>query len=150
MTTPGAAVARRGPQGSLTLGLGLLPAGHRPDDQERLRPVHDLVGKRIIHGFVGEVLLAGEEPDHGPPPLGDLIPDGPPQRRIGGLQGVEHRALGGGADDLDLHLAADPRQGPQVAGEDDSDHESVWTSTETTGGRSWTIAFQLSPASVDA
>ena len=63
---------------------------------------------------------------------------------------VDDGALGDRTGDLELDLPADPGQGPQVAGENDPDHDSVWTSTETTGGRSRATAFQLSPASAEA
>ena len=52
--------------------------------------------------------------------------------------------------DLELHLAVDVRQRAQMRREHDSDHGSVWTSTDRTAGRSRTMGAQLSPASADA
>jgi len=61
-----------------------------------------------------------------------------------------HRALRDLTRDLELHFAVDARQLPQMRRKHDSDHGSVWTSTDSTGGRSRTIGAQLSPASVEA
>src|SRR2546425_83936 len=61
------------------------------------------------------------------------------------LERVEDRALRDLAGDLELHLAVDPRQRSQMRREHHPDHGSVWTSTDTTDGRSRTIGAQLSP-----
>ena len=53
-------------------------------------------------------------------------------------------------NDLEFHLAFDARQLPEIRREHNSDHRSVWTSTDSTGGRSRTMGAQLSPASADA
>ena len=82
--------------------------------------------------------------------LRDVVADRPAQHRIAGLERVEDRALRDRALDLELHLAVDARQRPQMRREHDSDHGSVWTSTESTAGRSRTMGAQLSPASADA
>src|SRR5437016_89342 len=74
----------------------------------------------------------------------------PPQHRIGGLERVEDRALRGLTLDVELRLAVDARERPQMCREHDPDHDSVWTSTDTTDGRSRTMGAQLSPASADA
>ena len=79
-----------------------------------------------------------------------MVADRPAQHRVAGLQRVEHRALGDLARDLELHLAVHLRERPQVRREHDPDHGSVWTSTDSTAGRSRTIGAQLSPASADA
>src|SRR6266851_403514 len=59
-------------------------------------------------------------------------------------------SVSGLALNVELHLAADARQSPQMWREYDSDHGSVWTSTESTAGRSRTMGAQLSPASAEA
>ena len=81
-----------------------------------------------------------------------VIADRPAQDGELPLERVEHGALRHRAADLELHLVGDTRQVPQMRRKDDTDHgqASVCTSTETTGGRSWTMAFQVSPASLDA
>ena len=73
-----------------------------------------------------------------------------PQRGIAGLERVEDRALRRRTLDLERHLAVDARQRPEMRGQHDPDHGSVWTSTDTTAGRSRTMGAQLSPASADA
>ena len=55
-----------------------------------------------------------------------------------------------GAFNLKLDLAADVRQRPQMGREHDADHGSVWTSTDSTAGRSRTMGAQLSPESAEA
>ena len=57
---------------------------------------------------------------------------------------------GGLALDFHVNLALEPRQRSQVRREHNPDHDSVWTSTESTFGRSRTIGFQVSPASAEA
>src|SRR5437899_1965604 len=129
---------------------GSLAAGHGPHDQKRLGPRHDRVGQRGVRRFVGPILLAGEEPHERSALAGDLVADRPAEHRIAGLERVEDRALRDLTLDVELHLAVDVCEGPQMGREHDSDHGSVWTSTDTTDGRSRTMGAQLSPASADA
>src|SRR5439155_1295763 len=126
-----------------------LAAGHGAHDQKRLGTERDRVGQRGVRRLVGQILLAGEEPHERPALLCDLVADRPEQHGIAGLEGVEERALRGSALDVELHLAVDARERPQMCREHDSDHGSVWTSTDTTDGRSRTMAFQLSPEAAD-
>jgi len=126
------------------------PAGHCPDDDEWLGPGHYRVRKRSIGWFVRQVLLAGEEPDEWAAPLRRTVTQRPPQYRIPSLEGVEDQALGGHALDVELNLATYARQLLQVSGENNAYHGNVWTSTDSTAGRSRTIGAQLSPASADA
>ncbi len=125
-------------------------AGDRAHDQVRLSPCCDLVGQWGIDRFIRQVLLAGEEPQQRPPPLGGLVADGSAQRRVLRLERIENRALGDRAVDPDLHLATDARERTQVCRQHDPDQASVCTSTDSTDGRSLTIAVQLSPESADA
>src|SRR6266481_2515291 len=98
---------------------------------------------------MGKILLAGEEPQERPTLLRDMVADRPPQHRITRFQRVDHGMLRHRALDLDLHLAGHMRQPSQVCWEHDTDHGSVWTSTESTAGRSRTMGAQLSPASAE-
>src|SRR6266508_5542728 len=127
-----------------------LAACHGPHDQKRLGPRRDRVGQRGVGQLVRQILLAGKEPHERAALLRDLVADRPAQHGIAGLERVEDRALGGAPLDVDLHFAVDVRQRPQMCREHDSDHGSVWTSTDTTDGRSRTMGTQLSPASADA
>src|SRR6266851_1438984 len=79
-----------------------------------------------------------------------MIADGAAQHGILGLKGVEHRALRDRTLDAELHLAANVSQRPQMSGEYDANHGNVWTSTESTAGRSRTMGVQLSPALAEA
>src|SRR5437773_3397892 len=117
-----------------------LAAGHGPDDQERLGARRDGVGQRGVRRLVGEILLAGEEPHERPALLRDVVADRPAQHRIAGLERVEDRARRGDTLDVELHLTVDVRERPQMRREHDpDDHGNVWTSTDTTDGRSRTM-----------
>jgi hypothetical protein len=79
-----------------------------------------------------------------------MVADGAAQHRIGRLERVQDRAHRDLTFNVECHLTGNARQCPQMCGEYDSDHDSVWTSTESTAGRSRTMGSQLSPASADA
>src|SRR6266849_8006843 len=121
----------------------------RPDDEVRLAPRRHLFRQRGIRRLVGQVLLACEEPQHRPAALRRLVPDGAAQHRVLSLEGVEQRALAHRPVDLQLHFSPNTREGAQVSRQLDPDHASVCTCTDSTEGKSWTIAFQLSPASAE-
>src|SRR5438045_2356885 len=97
-----------------------------------------------------EVFLAGKEPQKWPALLGDVIADGSGQHRVSRLQSIKDRALGGLALHFEIHLPADFGQRSQVGWKYHANHESVWTSTESTDGRSRAMGTQLSPAFADA
>lgn len=105
-----------------------------------------------VRRFMREVFLAGKEPEERPSLVCHLIANGATQHRIAGLERVDGRANCGRPLDLDTDFAADTCQRSQVRRQLDSDqrrHRSVWTSTESTAGRSRTMEFQLSPASAE-
>ena len=97
-----------------------------------------------------KILRASEESQERAALLRDVIANRASQHRIPRLQRVEDRALRDGALDLQLYVAANMRKRSQVRREYDSNHGSVWTSTESTAGRSRTMGAQLSPASAEA
>src|SRR2546422_8923784 len=68
------------------------PSGDRADHEKWLRARRDRVGERGIRRLVRQVPLAGEEPQEGPPPLGDVVADRAAQHRIAGLERGQHRA----------------------------------------------------------
>ncbi len=127
-----------------------LAAGYGSHDEERLGPGRDCVGQRGIRRFVGQIPLAGEEPHERSALLRDVVADRPAQHRIPGLERVEDRALRDLTLDVERYLAMDVCQRPQMSWEHNTDHGSVWTSTDNTAGRSRTIGAQLFPASADA
>ena len=91
-----------------------------------------------------EILLAGEEPHERPALLRDVVADRAAQHRIARLERVEHASAA--SPGRRLRAAPRPltsRQRPQVRRQDDADHDSVCTSTESTAGRSRTIGAQL-------
>src|SRR6267378_1510951 len=127
-----------------------LAASHGPDDQQRLGARRDRVGERGIRRLVGQIRLAGEQPHERPALLRDVVADRPAQHRVAGLERVEDRALRGHTLDVELHLAVDVLERPQMRREHDPDHGSVWASTDTTDGRSRTMGAQRSPALAEA
>ena len=96
---------------------------------------------------MGQILLAGEEPHERPPLAGARIAKGATQDGVLQLDRVEHRTLGGHR--LDLHLAVAVGELAQLGRQQDPDHDSVCTSTDSTAGRSRTIGRQLSPESAE-
>src|SRR5207244_9485490 len=54
-----------------------LTAGHGSHDQKRLGPRRDRIGQRGVRPFVGQILLAREEPHERSAPFGDVVADHP-------------------------------------------------------------------------
>src|SRR3989442_13432211 len=125
-------------------------AGDGPDDEKRLCPRRDRVGKRGIWGVVGQVPLARKDSQERPSLRGDVVADRPSEHGIAGLERVEHCASSDPPQNVELHLAFDLGQRPQVWRQHHADHGSRWTSTDSTAGRSRTIGAPLSPASAHA
>src|ERR1700724_3696961 len=99
---------------------------------------------------MGQVRAAGEETQERTALLRDVIADRAAQHRIACLERIEDRTLGGFALDVDLHLAVDLCERSQMGRKLDSNHGRVWTSTDSTAGRSRTMSAQLSPPFADA
>src|SRR2546430_1879340 len=127
-----------------------LTAGHCPDDQERLFAGGHSLGQWTVGRVERQVLLAGEEPHQSAPLSSDLVPDRAAKHRVAGLEGIEHRLRRRLSKDLELDLAFDLGEIPQMRRENDTNHFRVCTSTESTAGKSRTMGLQLSPASADA
>lgn len=123
------------------------PAGHGPDDPQRLRAIGDRFGQRRIRRLERQVLSASEEANHRAAAQCCVVPDRPPQDRVARFERVEHGAERGRVDRLELNFPSRPGEIPEVVRERDTNHERVCTSTDNTAGRSRTIAFQLSPPS---
>ena len=121
-----------------------------PTTRKGSAPVATASGRGASGGSWERSCCAGEEPEERPAATGGVVADRAAQHRVAGFEGVENRALSGRALDVEFHLSVDLRQRPQMKGEHDPDHESDWTSTERTAGRSRTMGAQLSPESLDA
>jgi hypothetical protein len=76
-----------------------------------------------------------------------LIADRSAQHRIVRFEGVKNRALRNLTLNLELHFATNARQRSQMCREYDFDHGRVWTSTESTAGRSRTMGEEAAIAS---
>src|SRR5215472_7167377 len=79
-----------------------------------------------------------------------MVADCAAQHRIASLERVDDRALRDWTIDLELHLALNAGQTSQMRRKHDANHGSVWTSTDSTAGRSRAMGAQVSPASADA
>ena len=79
-----------------------------------------------------------------------MIADRAAQHGIARFERIEHGAGSGRPSHLEEHFFPDARQRLQMLRQLHTNHGNVWTSTESTGGRSRTIALQLSPPSADA
>src|SRR5256885_3641988 len=126
------------------------PSGNRPDHEKRLRPRSHGFRQWGIGRVVGQIPLAREEAQERPSLLGDVVADRAPQHGIARLERIQHGCARDSARDIERHLAFDLRQRAQVRRQHYPDHASVWTSTDSTAGRSRTMGAQLSPPSGDA
>lgn len=95
-----------------------------------------------------EVVFADEDSNEGPPTPSRGVSDRAAQGRVRCFESVDD---GIGIDGIaygDSHFTIDARQRFQVRREHDANvacHARVWTSTESTAGRSCTMASQESP-----
>src|SRR5215213_192068 len=96
------------------------------------------------------ILTTGKEPQQRTALTSDMVANGPTQHRISRLERIKDRASCHVAINLKLHIAADTRKRSQMCRQNNQNHVSVWTSTESTGGRSRTIGDHVSPPSGDA
>src|SRR5438105_4657396 len=130
--------------------LSALPAGNSADDEQRLGAGTDRGGERRIGCLVRPVARAGEEANKGPALERHVIAHRATQDRIAGLERIEHGTRRGWVGNVEYHFTVYARQRLQVVRQLDTNHDSVCTSTDSTGGRSRTIAVQWSPPSGDA
>jgi hypothetical protein len=116
------------------------PSSYPPAMAPRMRsgssPRRDGIGKRGVRRLEGRIPLAGEEPQEWSPLLRDMVTDCATQHRILTLERVDDRALGDRGRNLQLNLAVNARQPPQMGRQYYPNHDSVWTSTDSTAGRS--------------
>jgi len=99
---------------------------------------------------MGKVLAAGKEAQEGPTRLRDVVAYRTAQYGVATLEGVNDGALCDGRRKVEFDFAADAREPAQVRWQHDANHGSVWTSTESTAGRSRTMGDHVSPASEEA
>ena len=97
-----------------------------------------------------KVLTAGKETQERPAGLRDVVANRTAQHRIPALDRVDDGALCDGCLKVEFHFAADAREPTEMRRENDANQASVWTSTESTVGRSRTMGDHVSPASADA
>src|SRR6267142_212820 len=123
-----------------------LSAGDGSDDDQGLGAACDGGWHRFVGGIVREIFLAREEAQERAPLPRSVVADGAAQHGMTRLERIQDRVDGDGSLDLERHLAVDVRELAQMSRQRNADHGSVWTSTESTAGRSRTMGFQLSPA----
>src|SRR5271156_1636492 len=126
------------------------PTGDGADDEEGFCTRGDRFRQWGVRLLMGKVLATGEEAQERPTRLRDVVTDRAAQHRVPALERVNDGALRDRRWKVELHFAADARQPAQMRRQNDANHGSVWTSTESTVGRSCTMGDQVSPASADA
>ena len=125
-------------------------AGYSPDDEKRPRSGGHRIGQRRVGRLVREVLFAGEKPYERTTLMRNVIANRAAQHWITGFELRRARNPVSPGLRFQRHLAADSCQRAKMHRQNHADHGSVWTSTDTTAGRSRTMGFQLSPASAEA
>src|SRR5947207_3796852 len=73
--------------------ISLSPSCNRRNNEQRFFPARHLPRQRRIRSLVGQIVLAGEEPNEWPPELGHVVAHRSAQHRVARLHGVEHRPL---------------------------------------------------------
>src|SRR5487761_36807 len=142
------------------MGIWILPqgwplaAGDGADDEKRLDARSDRCRQRGIRWLMGQIPCTGEKPQKWAAFLRYLVANRAAQHWIAGFEGVQDRTLSRMTLNLEFDVAANMRQRLQMRRQYHFDrrahHGSVWTSTESTAGRSRTMGAQLSPAFADA
>src|SRR5258705_3549297 len=129
-----------------------LTAGDCANDIKRLSSRCDRLGQRSVRRLVGHIFAAGKESQKRPAFCRDVLTNCPTQHRIACLQCIEDRAschFPINLVNLECHISRHAGKRSQVLRDYNQNHGSVWTSTESTAGRSRTIVAQVSPASAD-
>jgi len=83
-----------------------LAARNGANQQKRLVTRDNRIRQGEVSVLVGQIFGTSEEAQVGAALLRDMVANGAPQHRVGGLERVESRAQRGWALDLKLHLAA--------------------------------------------
>src|ERR1700682_6057670 len=95
------------------------------------------------------VFAAGKKAHERPAFLRFVIANGSAKHWIFTFDCVDDRAHGCRTVKIDMYFISDARERAQMMRKNYSDHFSVCASTDSTAGRSRTIAFHESPASFD-
>ncbi len=127
-----------------------LAARHRAHDLEGLCPGSNLIGQGRVRGFMGQVPFTSVEPQERPALIGDVIANRSAQCGIARLESIDHCTLRYSPFDFEYNLTVNTSKRPQMVRKHDPNHDNVWTSTDSTDGRSRTIGAHESPESADA
>ncbi len=127
-----------------------LAPGNCTDNQEGLDALADRVGDGHVGWFKRKVLLARKESHEIASPGGDVIADRASQDGVARFERVQNRTLRHRRSHDEFDFVTHSGEDPQVCREEDANHPSVCTSTDTTGGRFCAIAIHESPASAEA
>jgi hypothetical protein len=117
---------------------------------KRFRSRRDLLRERIIRRLVRYIFAARKESQERSTFSRDVLENCSSQHRILCLKRIEDRSPSHFATNVNGDVATNSCKCAQVRRHYDSNHENVWTSTESTAGRSRTIGVHVSPESADA
>src|SRR5690242_3486212 len=129
---------------------GSSATGDGADDEEGFRSRGNRLRQWGVWLFMGKVLATSEEAQKRPTRLRDVVADRTTQHRVPTLERVDDGALCDGRLKIEFHFTADFREPTEVRRKNHANHGSVWTSTESTAGRSRTMGDHVSPASAEA
>ncbi len=127
-----------------------LATGHGADDEQRFLAARHCLRQRSVGVLVRQIPAAGKKADQRAATLRGSVADRAAQDGVARFQRIEQRPLGDRRVDCHGHFFPGAGQCAQVVRQHDADHGNVWTSTESTGGRSWTMAAHVSPESAEA
>lgn len=122
---------------------------NRANHQKRLFPRGDRFRQERIRRFVRQIFLARKEAQKWSSLLRVVVANCPAQHGISRFQRIKHRALCHSALHIEFDFSSDMREVAQMIGQLHPNHGNVCTSTESTLGKSCTIACQLSPLSFE-
>ncbi len=117
----------------------------RAHNEQWLCSNRDRFGQGRIRPDVRYVLLAGEKSDKRAALQRELIADSPAKHREASFERVENRTHCDRARHVKGYGLADFGERAKMRWKNDLDHGRVWASTDSTAGRSRTMAVQLSP-----
>jgi hypothetical protein len=137
-----------------------LTSGNGSHDEKWFISMPNRFGQRRIRRVIGQIVSTGKKTQKRPASLRAMLANGTAQNRITGFHGIEHGGHRNGTVHLQHNLVIDTSKVAQMKRQPHANQasspfiftlhphsRSVCTSTDSTAGRSRTIACQESPPS---